>query len=126
MRIAPQSNIDTSIQQNLSKAKSIPLSNIESKKSSEPQDETLNLENVQIEKKVPEEKLDEAIKSINEFLELSHKATKFVKHEGLDKYYVRLVDAETEEVIKEIPPERLLDAFYEMQKLVGMVVDEKI
>ena len=33
---------------------------------------------------------------------------------------------ETDEVIKEIPPERLLNAFYEMEKLAGMIVDEKI
>lgn len=72
------------------------------------------------------EKLQEAVDSINEFLHTQHKTSKFVFHEGLDKYYVKLVDAETEETIKEIPPEKLLNAFYEMQKLAGMIVDEKI
>jgi len=75
---------------------------------------------------VSKEKLEEAVKSINEFLNTQQKASKFVFHEGLDKYYVQLVDAETEEVIKEIPPEKLLNAFYEMKKLAGMIVDEKI
>ena len=75
---------------------------------------------------VSKEKLEEAVTSINEFLQTQQKASKFVFHEGLDKYYVQLVDAETEEVIKEIPPERLLNAFYEMKKLAGMIVDEKI
>ena len=70
--------------------------------------------------------LEDAVSAINDFLEVDHKSSKFVLHDGLNKYYVRLVDAETEEVIKEIPPERLLDAFYEMQKLAGMIVDEKI
>lgn len=72
------------------------------------------------------EKVKEAVKSINDFLEVEHKASKFVFHDGLDQYFVKLIDTETEEVIKEIPPEKLLDAFYEMQKLVGMIVDEKI
>lgn len=72
------------------------------------------------------EKLKEAVDSINEFLQTDRKTSKFVFHEGLHKYYVRLVNADTEEVIKEIPPERLLDAFYQMQKLAGMIVDEKI
>ena len=71
-------------------------------------------------------KLTEAVEAVNEFLKLEKRSAQFVLHEGLDKYYVRLVDAETEEVVKEIPPERLLDAFYEMQKLAGMIVDEKI
>ena len=72
------------------------------------------------------EKLQEAVTAINDFLEVEKKASKFVLHEGLDKYYVKLVDPETEEVIKEIPPESLLNAFYEMKKLAGMIVDEKI
>ena len=76
--------------------------------------------------RVTKEKLEEAVASINEFIHAEKKSSKFILHEGLDKYYVRLVDADTDEVIKEIPPERLLDAFYEMQKLAGMIVDEKI
>lgn len=75
---------------------------------------------------VSKDKLEEAVQSINEFLNTQHKASKFVFHDGLDKYYVQLVDADTDEVIKEIPPERLLNAFYEMKKLAGMMVDEKI
>lgn len=72
------------------------------------------------------EKVQEAVESINDFLDIQKKSSKFIFHDGLDKYYVRLVDSETEEVIKEIPPEKLLNAFYEMQKLAGMIVDEKI
>ena len=75
---------------------------------------------------VSKEKLEEAVSSINEFLHTQQKASKFVFHEGLDKYYVKLVDPETDELIKEIPPEKLLNAFYEMKKLAGMIVDEKI
>ncbi len=77
-------------------------------------------------KKVTKENLEKAIDSIGEFLHLDHKQSKFVLHEGLNRYFVRLVNSETEEIIKEIPPEKLLDAFYEMQKLAGMIVDEKI
>lgn len=75
---------------------------------------------------ISKEQIEKAVNTMNDVLEVQQKASKFVFHEGLDKYYVRLVDSKTEEVIKEIPPERLLDAFYEMQKLAGMIVDEKI
>ncbi|MFF5996796.1 flagellar protein FlaG [Lysinibacillus sp. KU-BSD001] len=77
-------------------------------------------------KEYTKEQLENAVESINEFLQTEQKDSKFVFHEGLNRYFVRLVDSKTEEVIKEIPPERLLNAFYEMQKLVGMIVDEKI
>lgn len=72
------------------------------------------------------EQLEQAVNMMNDLLDNQRKTSKFVFHEGLNKYYVKLVDSETEEIIKEIPSERLLDAFYEMQKLAGMIVDEKI
>lgn len=76
--------------------------------------------------KIPKEKLQQAVDAVNEFFEINHSELKFVFHEGLEKYFVQLVNAETDEVVREIPPKKLLDVFYEMQKLVGMMVDEKI
>ncbi|MCH7320655.1 flagellar protein FlaG [Solibacillus sp. MA9] len=71
-------------------------------------------------------KVQEAVDKMNEMLDVNNSASKFMFHEGLERYYVTVVDRETEEVVKEIPPKRLLDAFYEMQKMLGMIVDEKI
>lgn len=71
-------------------------------------------------------KVQEAVDTMNEILEANNNTSKFLYHEGLDRYYVSVVDRNTEEVVKEIPPKKLLDAFYEMQKMVGMIVDEKI
>jgi len=75
---------------------------------------------------ITKEKLKQAVETVNEFLQINHSSSKFVLHDGLERYFVQVVDAETEEVVKEIPPRKLLDAFYEMQKLLGMIVDEKI
>lgn len=71
-------------------------------------------------------KIKEAVNTMNEMLEVNNNASKFMFHDGLERYYVTVVDRQTEEVVKEIPPKRLLDAFYEMQKMLGMIVDEKI
>lgn len=78
------------------------------------------------EQELSKEKLKKAIDVVNEFLQINHNASKFVLHDGLDRYFVQVVDTQTEEVVKEIPPKKLLDAYYEMQKLLGMIVDEKI
>lgn len=67
-----------------------------------------------------------AVNKLNEFMEHAQKNSKFIFHEGLGKYYVEVVDAKTEEVIKEIPPKELLDAYYEMQKMIGHIVDQSI
>lgn len=72
------------------------------------------------------EKIQDAVTKMNEMLEVNNSTSKFMFHEGLERYYVTVVNRDTEEVVKEIPPKKLLDAFYEMQKMLGMVVDEKI
>jgi flagellar protein FlaG len=71
-------------------------------------------------------KVKDVVVKMNEMLDATNNASKFMYHEGLDRYYVSVVDRETEEIVKEIPPKKLLDAFYEMQKMLGMIVDEKI
>lgn len=78
------------------------------------------------EQEISREKLQQAVATVNEFLQINRSSSKFVLHDGLERYFVQVVDVETEEVVKEIPPKKLLDAFYEMQKLLGMIVDEKI
>lgn len=71
-------------------------------------------------------KVQEAVNKMNEMLDVNNSTSKFMFHEGLERYYVTVVNRDTDEVVKEIPPKKLLDAFYEMQKMLGMVVDEKI
>lgn len=71
-------------------------------------------------------KVQEAVDKMNEMLDVNNSTSKFMYHEGLERYYVTVVNRDTEDVVKEIPPKRLLDAFYEMQKMLGMIVDEKI
>jgi flagellar protein FlaG len=79
-------------------------------------------EEIQVSKK----KVEEVTNKLNEFLEIRNRSLKFILHEGLDQYYVQVIDSDTKEVIREIPPKKLLDAFYTMQKFLGMIVDEKI
>lgn len=79
-----------------------------------------------VDEKDTKEKLEQAIDSLNEFFTINNSELKFVFHEGLDTYYAQLVNSETDEVIREIPSKKVLDVFYEMQKLVGMIVDKKI
>ena len=75
---------------------------------------------------ISSEKLQKAVDSVNEFLQINNSELKFIYHEGLEQYFVQLVNSETEEVVREIPPKKLLDVFYEMQKLAGMIIDKKI
>lgn len=64
-----------------------------------------------------------AVNKMNEFMEHTQRNSKFIFHNDLERYYVEVVDAQSQEVIKEVPPKELLDAYYEMQKLAGKIFD---
>ena len=85
-----------------------------------------NIPNPEMVIEISTDQMKQAVDSINEFFEINNSELKFVFHEGLKEYFVQLVNSETEEVVREIPSEKLLDVYYEMQKLVGMIIDEKI
>lgn len=84
--------------------------------------------NVKIEKygKMQREAVEEAVDNLNQFLEPSRRNLKFELHDKLDKYYVSVVDSTTNEVIKEIPPKKILDMYAAMAEFMGLLVDEKI
>lgn len=74
----------------------------------------------------PKEKLEEVVKGLNEFLKPSHTSLKFVLHDELQEYYVQIIDERTNEVIREIPPKKILDIYAAMMEFVGLIVDKKI
>ncbi|ATA61427.1 flagellar protein FlaG [Anoxybacillus geothermalis] len=75
---------------------------------------------------IPKEKLEEVVKGLNEFLQPSHTSLKFELHDELQEYYVQIIDERTDEVIREIPPKKLLDMYVAMMEFVGLLVDKKI
>jgi flagellar protein FlaG len=75
---------------------------------------------------LPKEKLEEVVKGLNEFLQPSHTSIKFELHDELQEYYVQIIDERTDEVIREIPPKKLLDMYAVMMEFVGLIVDKKI
>ncbi|VXC16453.1 Flagellar biosynthesis protein FlaG [Bacillus sp. 349Y] len=79
-----------------------------------------------LQQSVTEDRLKVAIQGANEFLSSSNTHLKFEYHEQLNEYYVTVVDDMTSEVVREIPPKKMLDMFAAMTEFVGLVVDEKI
>ncbi|WP_010286847.1 flagellar protein FlaG [Kurthia massiliensis] len=89
-----------------------------------PQNHATNINEMTDENGNPtEQAYQTAVNKLNEFMEYSQKNSKFIFHQDLERYYVEVVDAQTQEVIKEVPPKELLDAYYEMQKLAGKIFD---
>lgn len=72
------------------------------------------------------EQVQQAVINLNKFVNPSHTALKFEFHEKLEEYYVTIVDENTKEIIKEVPPKKLLDIYAAMAEFLGFIVDEKI
>lgn len=75
--------------------------------------------------KTEKEQLEKIVDNFNDLIP-SHTSLKFELHEKLEKYYVKVIDDKTKEVVKEIPSKKMLDMYAAMKEFLGLMVDEKI
>lgn len=68
----------------------------------------------------------EIVSQLNDFIDPVKTNLKFEYHEDLNDYYVTIVNSSTKEVIKEIPPKKMLDMYASMIEFMGLLIDEKI
>lgn len=66
-----------------------------------------------------------AVETANSSLKLSHTSARFKYHEATKQVSIKIIDDETQEVIKEIPPEKSIEMVEKMLELTGILVDEK-
>ena len=66
------------------------------------------------------------VEGLNQFLQPTHTSIHFEYHEKLNEYYVKVMDDQTDETIREIPSKKLLDFYATMTEFVGIMVDKKI
>lgn len=68
------------------------------------------------------EQIKKAVEKLNK--NLSHSEAVFGIHEATNRVTIKIVDKETNEVIKELPPEKTLDMIAKAWELAGLLVDE--
>ncbi len=71
------------------------------------------------------EDLERAVEDSNELIFRNEEQFKFEIHERTNRIMVKLVNTQTDEIIKEIPPEKILDLVANIWDLVGILVDER-
>jgi flagellar protein FlaG len=69
------------------------------------------------------EQIKKAVEKLNK--SMPHSEAIFGIHEATNRVMIKIVDKETKEVIKELPPEKTLDMISRVWELAGMLVDEK-
>ena len=69
--------------------------------------------------------LQRAVEETNRLIFKDNGRFEFKIHERTNRLMVKLVDKDTDEVLKEIPPEKILDLVASIWDLVGILVDER-
>jgi flagellar protein FlaG len=69
--------------------------------------------------------LPKIVEQMNHAVQIFTSSLRFEVHED-HRVLIRVVDNTTGEVVREIPPERLLDAFNRLEDLVGLLLDQKL
>lgn len=70
------------------------------------------------------EQLRKAVEQLNK--KMNNSEAVYGIHEGTNRITIKIVDKETKETIKELPPEKTLDMIVKVWELAGMLVDEKL
>ena len=77
------------------------------------------------EKENSEKEIKSAVSKINKFLEGEGTHLQYEKHDVLNEMIIRIIDNNTNEVIKEIPSKKILDMVAKMCEMAGILVDKK-
>lgn len=71
------------------------------------------------------EEIRKKIEEITKSIDHSNEEAVFGIHKGTNRVTIKIVDKETKETIKELPPEKTLDMIAKLWEVAGIMVDEK-
>jgi flagellar protein FlaG len=123
MRVLGMDAITNSIQQTVDlqgrAAEAVPVS---------PKLRSRNTEHPVVETKdrpITEKVVEEAVSRINKAIEGSNRRFVYSVHEKTNEIMIKVIDENTKEVIREIPPKKILDMVASMLEMAGLLVDER-
>lgn len=100
-------------------------------KNKQPQ-ETANIKNIhelsQESNQDQDSKKQALIKKIEAYsgkIEVQQKGLEFSIHDETKQIIVEVIDRNTKEVVREIPPEKVLDMMAQLEEYMGLFIDEK-
>ncbi|MBU5427775.1 flagellar protein FlaG [Tissierella pigra] len=77
-------------------------------------------------KSISEEEVIGLIEKANKDFIIYDRRFEFSIHEKTKQIMVKVIDVTTDEVIRELPPEKILDIVASMWEVAGIIVDKKI
>src|SRR5690606_9480682 len=74
-------------------------------------------------REVDRAQLEDALEKLTRSADLFNKGLQFRIHDKTGRLIVRVIDRETEEVIRDIPPERILDLVASIEAFLGLLFE---
>ena len=71
------------------------------------------------------EEVEEALRKLNDTADAMQLSLRFQMHQGSDRWMVQVIDVRQDEIIREIPPENILNVVAQIQSLIGVLLDER-
>ncbi len=72
------------------------------------------------------EEVKNSLEQLNDAVQAIHKDLKFELHDESQRMMVKVMDLDKHKVIKELPPEEVLDMVGRIKEMVGLILDQKI
>lgn len=95
------------------------------KMSNEQQDNTKEGSQQKGDSQASAQRFKSAITQANNKLKQTRTRCEFSYHEDTNRISIKVVDKETQEVIREIPPEESLEMLEKMWEIAGLLIDER-
>jgi len=77
-------------------------------------------------KNIAQDDVLQAVKQANKALEGTNRRFEYSVHEQTKTLMIKVINSDTDEIIREIPPEKILDLIAKLWELAGLIVDEKV
>jgi len=77
-------------------------------------------------KNIAQDDVLQAVKQANKALEGTNRRFEYSVHEQTKTLMIKVINSDTDEIIREIPPEKILDLIAKLWELTGLIVDEKM
>ncbi len=71
------------------------------------------------------QEVEEAVRKLNDTAEAMHLSLRFLMHRDSERWMVQVVDIQQDEIVREIPPEQVLNVVAQIQSLIGVLLDER-
>lgn len=72
-----------------------------------------------------EKMIIDSIGKVNKVITVANRSLEVSVHEATNDIMVKVINTETKEVIREVPPEKLLNLVAGLMELAGLLVDER-